>query len=91
MKIMTLDEIKKLPPLSAEEIEEAMNFKNTDFSDCPIQTEEELKQFRSWRDLHPDFYKPKKTDVHLRIDTDVLNFFKGQGKGVSNKNQRSVA
>ncbi len=41
MKTMTLDEVKKLPPLTKEEINEAMNFKNTDFSDCPVMTKEE--------------------------------------------------
>lgn len=85
MVIMTLEEAKKLPPLSEKEIEEIKNFKNTDFSDCPIQTDEELKQFRPWRELHPEFYKPTKTDVHLKIDTDVLNYFKSQGKGYQTK------
>ena len=35
MKTMTLDEVKKLPPLTEAEIKEAISFKNTDFSDCP--------------------------------------------------------
>lgn len=47
MKTITLDEVKKLPPLSAEEVEEVMKFKNTDFEDCPKQSKEDLKKFRS--------------------------------------------
>ena len=45
MKTMTLDEVKKLPPLTEAEIKEAMSFKNTDFSDCPKMTKEELKEY----------------------------------------------
>lgn len=52
MKIMTLDEIKRLPPLTKEEIEKIKNFEDTDFTDCPIQTKEELAQFRPWYEIH---------------------------------------
>ncbi len=85
MKTMTLDEVKKLPPLSESEVAEILNFKNTDFSDSPKQTEEQLKQFRPWYEVHPDWYKPKKSDVHIKIDTDVLQWFKRQGKGYQTK------
>jgi len=51
MKTMTLDEVKKLPPLTEEEVEKIKNFKNLDFSDCPIQTEEELAMFRPWKEV----------------------------------------
>lgn len=85
MKTMTLDEVKKLPPLSAEDVDEVINFKNTDFEDCPRQTKEELAKFRPWYELHKDLYKSKKTDVHIRIDSDVLEWFKEQGKGYQTK------
>lgn len=85
MKTMTLDEVKNLPPLTKEEIEEIKQFKNTDFSDCPVQTPEQLAQFRRWNDLDPAFYKPRKTDVHIRIDSDVLEWFKSQGKGYQSR------
>ena len=45
MKTMTLDEVKKLPPLTAEEVAAVKSFKDTDFSDCPKQTKEELANF----------------------------------------------
>jgi uncharacterized protein (DUF4415 family) len=85
MKTMTLDEVKKLPPLSAEEVEEVMKFKNTDFEDCPKQSKEDLAKFRSWYEVHPNWYKPKKTDIHIRLDTDVLEWYKSQGKGYQTK------
>lgn len=85
MKTMTLDEVRKLLPLTEEEVENVMSFKNTDFEDCPVQTKEELAKFRPWYEVHPDFYKPTKTEVHIRIDTDVLEWFKRQGKGYQTK------
>jgi len=60
MITMTLDEIKRLPLLTKKEIDDAINFKNTDFSDCPKMTKEELKQFRPWYELHPEGVKMKK-------------------------------
>ena len=48
MKTMTLDEVKNLPPLTEKRINEIKNFQNTDFSDCPKQTKEDLKQFRHY-------------------------------------------
>ena len=54
---MTLDEVKKLPPLTTEEIAEVMSFKNTDFEDCPKQTADELAKFRPWYEVHKDWYK----------------------------------
>lgn len=51
MKTMTLEEVKKLPPLTAKEVEKIRNFKNQDFSDCPIQNKEELAMFRPWKEV----------------------------------------
>ena len=45
MKRMTLEEIKAYKP-TAEELDRARTFVNTDFSDCPVQTSEELKMFK---------------------------------------------
>ena len=44
IKTMTLEEIKNLPPLTEERLNEIKNFQNTDFSDCPKQTKEDIKQ-----------------------------------------------
>jgi len=45
MKTMTLDKVKNLPPLTEERRNEIKNLQNTDFSDCPKQTKEDIKQF----------------------------------------------
>ena len=96
---MTLEEVMNTP-LTEEEIqtirkaaEKARVGHTVDDPDCPVQTKEELAKFRPLKEvrpelyakLHPDFYKPTKTEVHIRIDTDVLEWFKRQGKGYQTK------
>jgi hypothetical protein len=49
--------------LTAERIAEIKAFKTTDFSDCPIQTAEELAEFKP---KHPEYFKPMKKAVQLR-------------------------
>lgn len=83
---MTLDELKKLPPLTAKEINAVKKFKNKDFSDCPKQTKEQLKQFKPWYEIHPNgntAYKVtlKKTAINIRLDNDILDALKSKGKG----------
>jgi hypothetical protein len=43
--------------LSPKRIAEIKAFRNTDFSDCPVLTEEELKKMRP---RHPEYFKPIK-------------------------------
>jgi hypothetical protein len=43
--------------LSSERISEIKAFKNTDFSDCPVMTDEELKKLRP---RHPEYFRSKK-------------------------------
>ncbi|MCR5536773.1 MAG: BrnA antitoxin family protein [Succinivibrio sp.] len=61
--------------------EVSFNFVNTDFSDCPVQTADELKGLKPRQEVHDEFYRPVKRSVHLRLDADVLAWFKAQGKG----------
>ena len=68
--------------LSPERIAEIKAFKNTNFIDCPVMTEEELKKLRP---RHPEYFKPKKQAVQIRLDADVLAWFKGYGKGYQSK------
>ena len=68
--------------LSAKRIAEIKASKNTDFSDCPILSEEELKKLRP---RHPEYFKPKKQAVQIRLDADVLAWFKGYGKGYQSR------
>jgi uncharacterized protein (DUF4415 family) len=68
--------------LSPERIAEIRTFKNTDFSDCPVMTEEELKKLRP---RHPEYFKPIKKAVQIRLDADVLAWFKAYGKGYQSR------
>jgi uncharacterized protein (DUF4415 family) len=70
---------KTLPP---ERVAEIKAFKNTDFSDCPVLTEEELKRLRP---RHPEYFKPVKKAVQIRLDADVLAWFKAYGKGYQSR------
>jgi len=70
----------KLPAMSDERIAELRTFKTTNFSDCPVQTPEQLKEFKP---KYPDarLYKPIKKTVQIRLDADVLEWLKQTGPG----------
>jgi len=68
--------------LSPERIAEIKTFRNTNFSDCPVMTGEELKKLRP---KHPEYFKPRKQAVQIRLDADVLAWFKAYGKGYQSK------
>ena len=80
-KRIALDEVKKLPPLNEEEIRRNESAPIRYDKDCPPLTKEQLAQFVPYYLAHSAYYKPRKTDVHLKIDVDVLEAFKAQGKG----------
>lgn len=81
-KTMSLEEVKKLPPLSDERIEEIENFKE-DFTDpeCPPLTEEQLARLRPVREVHPEWFKPRKGVITIRLDLEVIEKYKSMGKG----------
>ena len=82
IKTMTLDEINKSPKLSKERIEEIMGFdEKFDDPDCPPLTSEQLAQMKPAHVIHPEWYKVKKADVHIKIDIDILEALKAGGKG----------
>ena len=81
IKRITLDEVKKLPPLTEEEIRAIESAPIRYDKDCPRLTEEQLSKFQPAILRHPQWFRPRKTDVHLKIDIDVLEAFKAQGKG----------
>lgn len=82
IRTMTLEEIKNLPPLTADEKNAIKNFdEKFDDMECPPLTDEQIKKLVPARLVHPEWYKVKKADVHLRIDADVLAAFKATGKG----------
>ena len=47
--VMTLDDLKKLPPLTEDERNIIEKAKPTPTDDCPAMTTEELKEFKPYR------------------------------------------
>ena len=74
--------MKNSKTLAPARIAEIKAYQNTDFSDCPVLSEEELKMLRP---RHPEYFKPKKQAVQIRLDADVLAWFKGYGKGYQSR------
>ena len=58
IKTMSLDEVAKYE-IPAEDLKRLNGFKNSDFSDCPKDTPEELSQYKPWYEVHPSGYGAK--------------------------------
>jgi uncharacterized protein (DUF4415 family) len=56
-------------------------FKNTDFSDSPELTDEQLAQLRPSHYRNMANYKPIKKTVNVRLDADVIEWLQSAGKG----------
>jgi len=56
-------------------------FKNTDFSDCPELTDEQLAQMKPSHYRNMSNFKPIKKTVNVRLDADVLEWLQNAGKG----------
>jgi uncharacterized protein (DUF4415 family) len=56
-------------------------FKNTDFSDCPPLTDEQMKEFKPSHLRNMANYKPIKKTVNVRLDADVIEWLQSEGKG----------
>ncbi len=81
IKRITLEEIKKLPPLTKEEIERMEKAPIVYDEDCRKLTKEELAEFRPWYELKHYKLVRKKESITIRLDSDILDFLKQQGKG----------
>jgi len=68
--------------ITKERLEEIKAFKNTDFSDCPVLTEEQLKEFKPshLRGIMKKNKHIKKT-INVRLDVDVIEWLQSTGKG----------
>lgn len=71
--------------ISKKRLEEIRNFKNEDFSDCPILTDEQLSQMKPCHMVNQKLWKPQKKVLTIRIDADVLDAIKATGKGYQAK------
>jgi uncharacterized protein (DUF4415 family) len=77
--------LKTLPPLGAKErarlkASAAKADNAIDFSDIPPLTDAQLRNAVRGR-----FYKPVKRQITARVDADVLQWLKGQGKGYQSR------
>jgi len=68
-------ELNKIKPLSKKRLAQIRAIRNDDFSDNPEWTAED------WKKARPAYTKIPKTDIHTKIDTDILNWLKSEGKG----------
>jgi uncharacterized protein (DUF4415 family) len=70
--------MSKSNTLSPERIAEIKAFEDIDISDCPELTDEQLEKMKP---RHPEYFRPVKKAVQIRLDADVLAWYKGFGKG----------
>ncbi len=85
-KLVRLDvDLANLPPLTEKQQAELAALRvrpdnEVDHSDIPPLTEDFWKNAVRGR-----FYKPTKTSTTVRLDSDVLAWFKAQGKGYQSR------
>ena len=75
----------ELPPLTEEQRESLKKLSELpdseiDFSDAPELSEEQWKNAERGR-----FYRPVKRQITARVDSDVLEWLKSQGKGYQSR------
>jgi uncharacterized protein (DUF4415 family) len=66
---------QKYPVMTDKRIAELQDFKTKDFSDCPAQTPEQLKEFKP-KYPNDQLYEPIKKTVQISLDADVLEWLK---------------
>jgi uncharacterized protein (DUF4415 family) len=67
---MTIDEVKRMPPLADKRIAEILAFQDTNISDCPELTDEQLAGLKS---------NQQKVNELVQIDSDIIEWFKKTG------------
>jgi uncharacterized protein (DUF4415 family) len=77
--------LETLPPLTEADIARLKTFatrpdSEIDFSDIPELTDEHWKNAERGR-----FYRPVKRQITARVDADVLEWLKAQGKGYQSR------
>jgi uncharacterized protein (DUF4415 family) len=67
--------------ITKKRLAEIKAFKNTDFSDCPPLTAEQLAQLQPSHYRNMANYRPIKKTVNVRLDADVIEWLKSAGAG----------
>jgi uncharacterized protein (DUF4415 family) len=72
-----------IPPPDKAQLEKLRSIPDEaiDYSDIPPLTDGEGKEMRPSHFFHPEMYRPVKTDIHVRLDTDIIAWLKSAGKG----------
>ena len=68
-------------PITKKRLEEIKAFKVTDFSQAPILTEEQMKEFKPSHLRNMANYKPIKKTVNVRLDADIIEWLQSAGRG----------
>jgi len=68
-------------PITKKRLEEIKAFKNTDFSDAPELTKEQLSQLKPSHYRNMANYRPIKKTVNVRLDADVIEWLQSEGRG----------
>jgi len=68
-------------PITKKRLEEIKAFKNTDFTDCPPLTDEQLAQLKPSHYRNMANYKPIKKTVNVRLDADIIEWLQSAGRG----------
>jgi uncharacterized protein (DUF4415 family) len=67
--------------ITDKRLAEIKAFENTDFSDTPELTDEEIGRLKASHYRNMANYKPVKKTVNVRLDADVVEWLKGEGEG----------
>ena len=75
--------------LSPEQIKEIMNFPINYNEDCPKLTKDQIARMKP---AHPEYWKvePVKVSLSIKIDADVLAWFKSNGKGYQTRINKAL-
>ena len=75
--------------LSPERIEQIKNFPITYDEDSPKLTADQIARMKP---AHPEYWKvePVKVALSIKIDADVLSWFKSKGKGYQTRINRAL-
>ena len=72
-------------PEMLKEIEEAAKHPIKYTEESPELTAKELSEFKPYYMVNHNLYKPRKVQITIRIDADVLEAFKSEGSGYQTK------
>jgi hypothetical protein len=64
--------------MTDKRIAELQNFKPTDFTDCPVQTREQLRSFRP------------RYDGYIHLDADILVWLQGEDSNYQSKANNTI-